>query len=478
MAVRQYGTRSIRWRLGGAQWGPFEGGLNLRDSYNEVAPSELTDGTNFTLDERGVASKRNDCPTTAALAGASTPPGAVTAFFFSISLNLFICQVGTTLYKAAPGAGSWTSFNTVSTSAVCAFVDFNKELVYTHLADGVFSYDGTTNTLRNAGIHGSCIAAWQNKVFVSGALDTPDRIFWCAIGDSHTWAGTLDSNSMREKDGKTVTALFGGSGLLAFKEDSTYRINDSTTGAYQTIDWNTGCVGPLAVCGSDEGIYVWGLDGLYRGSGLGSFVLVGDKLRPRFISANVNSTTKPLISAAYLNGRVYFAFPRTSATIPDAILEYNPRVGWTMEAYLNARVGPFVHYPSSTGIPSVSFASASATIKDLYTSTTRTGFSGTLTTGYVEPFGGRLGRLTRLTPQVFGTAGTAMTITVNYIAISGAPVAWTGSFTVASATGAQRPVLQPKIEGSAFQVSVTDPNNIASFSLEAVDADFVLSSLR
>jgi hypothetical protein len=64
---------------------------------------------------------------------------------------------------------------------------------------------------------------------------------------------------MREKDGKTVTALFGGSGLLAFKEDSTYRINDSTTGAYQTIDWNTGCVGPLAVCGSDEGIFVWGL---------------------------------------------------------------------------------------------------------------------------------------------------------------------------------------------------------------------------
>jgi hypothetical protein len=191
----------------------------------------------------------------------------------------------------------------------------------------------------------------------------------------------------------------------------------------------------------------------------------------------VNSTTKPLISGVYLNGRVYFAFPRTSATIPDAILEYNPRVGWTMEHYLNAQVGPFAHYPSSTGIPRL-VRLGSATIKDLYTSTTRTGFSGTLTTGYVEPFGGRLGRLTRLTPQVFGTAGTAMTITVNYIAISGAPVTWTGSFTLASATGAQRPVLQPKIEGSAFQVSVTDPNNIASFSLEAIDADFVLSSLR
>jgi hypothetical protein len=140
--------RSIRWRLGGAQWGPFEGGLNLRDSYNEVAPSELTDGTNFTLDERGVASKRNDCPTTAALAGSFNPAGGGDAFFYSVSLNLFICQVGTTLYKAAPGAGSWTSFNTSLDRPVCAFVDFNPELVYTHLVDGVFSYDGTTNTLR------------------------------------------------------------------------------------------------------------------------------------------------------------------------------------------------------------------------------------------------------------------------------------------------------------------------------------------
>src|SRR5437773_1203467 len=37
MAVRRYGSRSNRWRLGGAQFGPFEGGLNLRDSFTDFA---------------------------------------------------------------------------------------------------------------------------------------------------------------------------------------------------------------------------------------------------------------------------------------------------------------------------------------------------------------------------------------------------------------------------------------------------------
>jgi hypothetical protein len=477
MAVREYGARSLRWRLGGAQWGPFEGGLNLRDSYTEIAPSEFAAATNLTLDERGVATKRNASPTTAALAAASTPPGAVSVFFYSVTLNLFICQVGATLYKAAPGAATWTSFRNQSTSDPTAIADFPGAINYVHPVDGARFYDGATEGSSSPTVKGTAIAVWQNKLWATGDPGNPSRVYYSGLGPTGGWTPGTDFVDLREKDNKPTTCVFGGSGLLVFKEDSAYRINDSTQGAYQTIDWTTGSIGARAICGQDGRIFVWSADGLYQGNGLAPFENVGDRLRPRFLSANVNATTKPMISAASASGRVYFACPSVSATVPDSILEYNPRVGWIAEHYLNAQVGPFAKY-STAGVPAVSFASGSATIKDLFTSTTRTGFSASLTTGYVEPFGGRLGRLTRLTPQVFGTAGTAMTITVNYIAISGAPATWTSSFTLSSASGVQRPVLQPKIQGSAFQVAISDPNNIAAFSVEAIDADFVLSSLR
>lgn len=454
--------------------GPFPGGLNIRDAYTEIAANELADGTNFTLDERGVAIKRNDCPANATFA---VPPGAVTAFFFSSAINYAIIQVGTTLYRSTNlgGGGGWTSFKVLSTVSVCAFADFANKLVFTHAADGTFTYDGTTLTLVAATRNGTCIAAWQNKVWVGGvpsATGSRYRVGWCAAGDATTWAAT-DFVDLREKDDQPMTALFGGSGLIAFKESSLYRINDSTTGAFSTIDWNSGCVGALAVCGSDEGIFHWGLDGLYRSSGIGPSVLIGDKLRPRFLSANINATTKPMIAGVYLNGRVYFAFPRANAFSTDAIMEYNPRTGWLMEPFFSgAQVGPFVKY-AVAGVWQASFASASATIKDLFTGTTRTGFSCSLTTGYLEPFGGKLARVLRLRPELTLPAAAPIVCGLNYTDASGAPQVLTFPSTTFTSAGTQRPNFWPASVGRAFQVFLNDTATpLASLSVlqAAIDA--------
>src|SRR5439155_1456633 len=119
----------------------------------------------------------------------------------------------------------------------------------------------------------------QNKLWISGIPGGPAyRMHWSAAGDETVW-DTNDFVDFREKDDKPIVALFGGSGLLAFKEDSTYRVNDSTKGAFQTIDWTTGCVGPLALAAQDGQIFVWSNDGLYKGDGFSRFVNIGDKLR-------------------------------------------------------------------------------------------------------------------------------------------------------------------------------------------------------
>jgi hypothetical protein len=64
-------------------------------------------------------------------------------------------------------------------------------------------------------------------------------------------AGRDDFNKLWEKDQQAIVALHIGSGqdilgkpgLLAFKQESTYRINDSGDGAYTTVDATVGAAG-------------------------------------------------------------------------------------------------------------------------------------------------------------------------------------------------------------------------------------------
>lgn len=473
MAVRVPGQRSVRWRLSGIGEGAWVGGLNLRDSYLEVAPNELVDGTNLTLDERGVAIKRNDCP---ASADFPAPPGAVTAFFWSTVLQLAIIQSGTTLYKCAIGGGAWTSFRTTGSAAVASFCDFAGKVVYCHPADGTRTYDGTTDAVADATITGVAIATWQTKVWVARPNST--QVNFSALG-AVTFAAA-DFQNFKEKDDKPLTALFGGSGLLVFKEDSTYRVNDPTSAAFQTIDWTTGCVGARAVIGQDGLIFVWGIDGLYEGNGFGRFANIGDKVHPRFFSSNVNATTKPLISAVSYNGRVYFAFPRTSATIPDGLLELNPRVGWLMESSLGgAQIGPLTKYLAANGQTRAIFASGSATIKELLTGTTRTGFSCSLLTGFQQPFGGYLANIMRLGVSLNLPGTTPPAIKLNYLNMGSIPATWGPFVDTIAAAGAQQASVMPRIRGRAFQLSIDDAAvPLSSLSVFDAQMDTLLVGLN
>jgi len=413
----------------------FSGGLNARDGYAEVAPNELRDGTlNWTLDERAAIAIRKPCVVAADF---PTLPGNPTTLYYCATLNLMIVQVGTTLYKCAPGGGSWVSFSTASISSTpVAFCDFHGYLLYVDQNAGVISYNGTTQTLIAPSPSGTAIAVWQNKVWVGGGRTggtVPVRLYWSAAGNA-TFATATDYVDLSEKDDKPITALFGGPTLVAFKETSHYRINDSSTGAFTTIDWNAGAVGARAVIGGvapqasgliqEGGIFFWGLDGLYAGDGLRPAILVGDKLRPRFLDyAKINSTTKPFICSGVANGRIYFGFPKTSTIQPDTILEYHPRDKWLLEHQVgSSKPYAFASYPTVSRQVTV-FANGSATSlielmkQEAVTAIDYDGSSiaATLKTGFLSIAEGRLVRMRKAVFTITAAASSAVTFAASYL---------------------------------------------------------------
>jgi hypothetical protein len=239
-----------------------------------------------------------------------------------------ILQIGVTVYKAARGGGAWTSFRTASTDKPCAFCDFNGQLVYVHPDDGVRTYTGAADASANTTVKGRTIAVWQNKVWVGS--DVSPTVWWSNVNDAATWTTATDFNKFREKDDKPIKALFPSSGLLVWKQDSFYRVNDSTTGAYQTVDWQLGALSQNAVAAGRGRIYVWTLSGPAKTDGLAPLVPVSDRFRSYFsLAAAVQAPGSTYISAAYdeQRNRIFFAVNKSSNVLPDALVEINAASG-------------------------------------------------------------------------------------------------------------------------------------------------------
>lgn len=340
----------------------FDGGLNLRDSLELLAPNETPDAVNMTLTTRGSAWVRNGCANAIALPGNS---GAVAFIHYSAALDQFLCVRQDTGVPqnmnlfSRPGdlSGSWTSRGIVgaysgqATGQGAAFIDFPgnppKVVLVTPVLSGggvggVFTWDGTTLTNVSTTVRGSTIALWHDRAWVgcypsSDANGNPTSLFFSAIGDPATWSTTLQANQLREKDASQITAIgVIGGGLLAFKKRSAYRISDSNTGAYTTIDNAVGCIGPRAVVGLKGRLYSWAADGLYEFDGIGPGRNVGDKARPLFATDAAIAGGTPFIAGGRLEDRVLFAYPSSQGGNNDRLLEYSPDHGWLMKHELAA----------------------------------------------------------------------------------------------------------------------------------------------
>jgi hypothetical protein len=325
-------TKTAAAALKGGQTKDFSAGANIRDASPELAANELADAWNITLDERGGASSRLGY---SKYNGTVFDPGAaVINTYASPILATTITQVGAKLYKGTSNA----SVKTFTSSATVTFAELNSLVIANHPVDGLFtSPDGVTWTpVADADApkgNGTCIAVWQNKLFVGR---TDGAVQWSAAGDATNWVAT-DFNKLWEHDQQGIVALHIGSGqdilgkpgLLCFKQESTYRINDSTTGAYTTVDATVGAAGPKAVVGvgarvitiSKRGIFWWREDQ----SGM---VNASDQLLPLWDPTQINLGQQALWCAGRKNNRAIFSLTRGTSTANDLALEFHPDQGW------------------------------------------------------------------------------------------------------------------------------------------------------
>lgn len=322
----------------------FGGGLNLRDAPSELENNESPDCMNITLDERGGVVKRLG---RAKWNGSQLGAAKIDNAFYSPQFQYLYVQQGTSIYRSNNGTFS-AALKTFTTGARISFCDFQGSLVVVHPVDGVWrTTDGTTFTQTAGGTNametvlGNTIAAWQNKVWVSGNTAQPSRVYFSANADATTWnnaasgSGTVD---IREKDNALVTALAvsegmdvqGRAGLFVFKEESTYRINSASTGSFTTIDGDYGAAGPLAVA-LGEGVTVAisrrGIIGI-TGAGEDHPVLASAKLEPLFSPVQLAYATSANWCAGIRRDRAIFSLARVGSSANNLTLEYSPADGW------------------------------------------------------------------------------------------------------------------------------------------------------
>lgn len=333
----------------------FDGGLNLRDAPTEIAPNETPDCMNVTLDERGGVESRLGI---SKLNAASLLPAAPVALYFSRNCDALVAYISTDagvgkLYSSTDGGVTWATFYTTLTAGgEGSFVDFKNRLVFVNTLDGVYSFPSDltapVHTVGGSGnmeeVRGSAIAVWQNKCWVTGdpredATHSRARVWHSNAGNEQLWTVASAFVDIRDVNTEPCTAIGAGVGmdvtgkptLLVFKDTSTYRINDSATGAYTTLhSKGAGAASARAVASNLGRICSINSEGIWVTDGLAVPIRVSDKLQPLFTQDGLNFGALERACAAPYRDRIVFCLPRAGSSTNDLMLEYHPEIGWTV----------------------------------------------------------------------------------------------------------------------------------------------------
>ena len=261
-------------------------------------------------------------------ANASSP---VINDYYSPLLGGFLTQAGKDLYF------SGSSRHTFSTTGCLTFAELGGKVIVGHPVDGLwYSTDGvswTHITSANAPATANCICTWMSKLFVGMSDGT---VHWSAASDPTTWAAN-DFNAIWTKDQKPIVALAVGSGqdiqgrpgLLAFKQESVYRINDSGTGAYTVVDTSHGAAGPKAVVGVGARVCWIGKGGIWWWrEDQASPVNASDLLRPLWRNEQLSFSNQSGWAAGRRLNRAYFSCSSLTSNINDIAIELHPDEEW------------------------------------------------------------------------------------------------------------------------------------------------------
>jgi hypothetical protein len=298
-----------------------------------------------TLDGRGGVLKRLGIAKVGDNGSVVTTP---LLLYYSRVISRLLLQCGTNLYASSDGGATWSApLKTFSTASRAAACDFQGNAVIIHPVDGVCTYDGSTvsGRLPNSPA-GFTITVWENALFSAGDPTYPVRITRSDLG-AITWPAIPTSNELRVKDDTPLTCLMPGpSSLLAFKEESVYRISDPTTIAYSMIGPTHGASGPLCVALNGNLAAAICRRGITLLDGIGAPKLVSEKLTPLFTSAQLNLGASSNWAASVKDDRYVFSLTLTGSTLNNLTLEYHPAFGWIVPHSFG--VQDFTNYVAGT----------------------------------------------------------------------------------------------------------------------------------
>lgn len=192
-----------------------------------------------------------------------------------------------------------------------------------------------THTLSSANVPAEplCVTAWEAKLWV-GLAD--GSVHWSKAAQPQLWLAD-DFNEIWTIDQQPIVNLHVGSGqdiqgrpgLLVFKNDSVYRINDPATGAYTVIDATNGCGGPKAVVGVGAKVIWIGKHGVFWwDESLAQPTSAADLLQPLWKPDQVNIGQQALWCAGRRLNRAYFSLCRFGSSANDTAFEFHPDQGW------------------------------------------------------------------------------------------------------------------------------------------------------
>lgn len=354
---------------------PFSGGLNLRDSYEVMQPTQAYDLLNVTFDERGGVRQRPGFSAFAPKSGSPLVIGDATNRFDSMApyyttggTKHLVCGAGNRLeVYDTTGAQVTSSTSTSPTANPHYFVRFGgptKTVIYAaNGTDQLRQWDGSGWSLptilpASTGVipTGKFVAVtpWDNRVVcanytpgspsVGGKNRSTVRFSDPSVPD--TWE-SFNWVDVTPGDGEQIMGVAAFDNyVIVFKETKFFvfygtSINpeDGTPEfSYRAVDASVGLAAPQALCVAPDGVYFLSQDGIYKTNG-GYPQRVSELVEPLFDGESpdlysgsvINWSASSKIRMAYLNKQVFVAVPTGGATENDRLLVFDiPDQWWTV----------------------------------------------------------------------------------------------------------------------------------------------------
>ena len=284
----------------------FDGGLNVRDSWQVILDNELTVADNIRLDDGGVIRQRGGWAklTSAAVGTSGNLIGLVHAsWVIAGTLTRYVVATDGTKVFWLNGA-AWVDITgavgmSPGSTTIVSFLSMNNLLIGYDGKNAPWSWDGSAGSialLAGSPPVGNIGIVWQNRVFFAGVSTARTRLYYSDLGNPSSYAASnyIDVPSPYDGDEITGLAILYGN-LIVFKRNSVYIIQGDSPENFVVSKTNSavGCVSPYSVISVDNLVYFVSDKGLYA-MNLSNTKQVCYKVEPRYSLAVPNAAQSTL----------------------------------------------------------------------------------------------------------------------------------------------------------------------------------------